>query len=384
MDAAVRHTGQFYKVDDRLYRRPADQLGLAVLLIGTMTNPNYGEAVARGHGLKNLISRSTATGNGALRGVFARLYDAGVLKMEKYSTGHDRFVHSYFLFPEPNRDVPNIHNLTVADVKSGNRLRRPYYIEPKTGYGTVAAAAVRDRRLTVSALGVLAQFERLSIICAAKGAHLFKDMVRAASKLSGYAFNLAWKLLFQLGYLTKTQRGGREKYLYFSHESVNKFGIRNSEFGIGGKASGGAADNKIGKIHKNHTPQPINNTVIPNSEFRIPNFNDRAKTLALVRENVGYDFLAAHAGEPGLPYLLPELNGYVALITEVICDKRKAYVINGAEVPAEAVRERFLALDARRLLTVMDRYREAAAERDIKNRRQYKIACLYNELTSED
>jgi len=219
--------------------------------------------------------------------------------------------------------------------------------------------------------------------------HLFKDMVKKACRLSGYAFNRAWGLLFELGYLTKKQRGGREKYLYtsvdcpkgYEEKAKKQREIEEKVFSILAEDVGANCVRPSDPPEMIHigTGGPRVPGVIPPRNSSPLQYKNRDSILRQIKQNVSYDILAAAAGTPGMRFLVSELNGYVALMTDVVCGEKKEHWINGGPVPIEAVRKRLMEIDSGQLLSVMEKFKDADAEREIKNRRQYKIACLYNE-----
>lgn len=382
------YTGQFYAVPDSFFTVDAGQTGLLVAAARIMGSPHYPDIIRKGRGLKNTILTVSASGNGVVRRIWNELYRSGFLKQEILPTGHNRFEHTYFLLNQPEPDSEKITHLTYEDLRKKKNRRQDCYIRPTSHYSTIGAAAVNDRRLTVTALGVLAHFERLSYILGQMGRHLFRSAVESACKLSGYAFNQAWKLLVSLGYITAKYCGGRirERYIYTSHEipagrEAQEARRQEDE----DKISRAAADTSPPPLQKKRgIPDPDRTARHSTPEQPAPHY-DRTAVRKTIQQNISYDWLAAHERTSPLFYRKADIDGYLELITDTICARHKKELwINGDWIPIEAVRERFFRLTADHILQVIRQYGEKAESETIKNPPAYKRSCLYNILITSE
>ena len=92
---------------------------------------------------------------------------------------------------------------------------------------------------------------------------------------------------------------------------------------------------------------------------------------ALIHENISYgDLLRGH------PYDADLIDGYVELMVEVCCTRKRSVRINQEELPTDMVRSRFLKLDREHILYVMESLRQNTTR--IGNIRAYTLSALYN------
>lgn len=92
---------------------------------------------------------------------------------------------------------------------------------------------------------------------------------------------------------------------------------------------------------------------------------------ALIHENISYwELLRDHPSDADL------IDGYVELMVEVCCTRRRSVRVNQEDIPAAVVRGRFLKLDREHILYVMESLRRNATQ--IGNVRAYMLSALYN------
>ena len=75
-------------------------------------------------------------------------------------------------------------------------------------------------------------------------------------------------------------------------------------------------------------------------------------------------------------YDVDEIDGYVELMAEICAGGRRYIRVNGADVPAELVKERFLKLNSEHIQYVMECLRNCTTQ--VVNIRAYTLAVLYN------
>ena len=91
-----------------------------------------------------------------------------------------------------------------------------------------------------------------------------------------------------------------------------------------------------------------------------------------VKENLEYDILIQRAS----PEDVEIINELISIILDTLRSTRATIRISGSEIPAEAVRSRFLKLSAENIEYVLDRLKQNTS--GIKNIRAYLLATLYN------
>ena len=92
---------------------------------------------------------------------------------------------------------------------------------------------------------------------------------------------------------------------------------------------------------------------------------------ALIHENIGYrELLQDHASDIDL------IDGYVELMVEVCCTRRRTVRINQEDIPAAVVRGQFLKLDREHILYVLESLQRNTTQ--VGNIRAYTLSALYN------
>lgn len=92
---------------------------------------------------------------------------------------------------------------------------------------------------------------------------------------------------------------------------------------------------------------------------------------ALIHENIRYrDLLQDHPDDVDL------IDGYVELMVEVCCTRRKTIRVNQEDVPAAIVQSRFLKLDREHILYVLECLQRNTTQ--VGNIRAYTLSALYN------
>ncbi|MGB4595118.1 MAG: DUF6017 domain-containing protein [Anaerolineaceae bacterium] len=88
----------------------------------------------------------------------------------------------------------------------------------------------------------------------------------------------------------------------------------------------------------------------------------------IFKKNIDYDLLIQRD-----PEMIPEI---LEIMIETACSKIKSFSINGAQIPAERVRERLLSLNSMHIEYVLDALNQNTSK--IQNIRAYLLATLYN------
>jgi hypothetical protein len=88
----------------------------------------------------------------------------------------------------------------------------------------------------------------------------------------------------------------------------------------------------------------------------------------IFRKNIEYEYILQRD-----PEMIPEI---LEIMIETACSKVKSFSINGAQIPAERVRERLLSLNSMHIEYVLDALNQNTSK--IQNIRAYLLATLYN------
>ena len=86
------------------------------------------------------------------------------------------------------------------------------------------------------------------------------------------------------------------------------------------------------------------------------------------RKNIEYEYILQRD-----PEMIPEI---LEIMIETACSKVKSFSINGAQIPAERVRERLMKLNSMHIEYVLDALNQNTSK--IQNIRAYLLATLYN------
>ena len=105
---------------------------------------------------------------------------------------------------------------------------------------------------------------------------------------------------------------------------------------------------------------------------RIDVIDDTSAYMALIRENLEYDYHMRYDRDDDRK-MFEEI---FETVCDVVCVKRSTVRINGEDYPYELVKSRFLQLNSSHVGYVMDCMRETASK--ITNIRSYLITALYN------
>lgn len=96
--------------------------------------------------------------------------------------------------------------------------------------------------------------------------------------------------------------------------------------------------------------------------------SERIKYLELIRRNIDYDYFPASQKA--------QVDEFVKIMLDEICGKKATVRTNGAKMPHEVVKSRFLELKYEHIEYVLDELRRCAP--DMRNPRAYLITTLYN------
>lgn len=91
----------------------------------------------------------------------------------------------------------------------------------------------------------------------------------------------------------------------------------------------------------------------------------------IIKENIDYDILLQDN-----PYSQEHIDGFVELLTEIVCTCKQTIRINQEDMPAEIVKNRFLRLDSEHIRYVLDCLEKNTTQ--VKNIRAYILSTLFN------
>lgn len=104
---------------------------------------------------------------------------------------------------------------------------------------------------------------------------------------------------------------------------------------------------------------------------------EREKYRDIIRENIDYEG-NYFDGDPNKK----RVDEFVELMLDVICSGKKTVRVNGAEIPREVVKSRFLKIKSLHIDYVLDALKRSAP--DIRNIRAYLLTTLYNASVTQD
>lgn len=165
-------------------------------------------------------------------------------------------------------------------------------------------------------------------------------------------------------------------------ENVDQEEVKTSEKGKSGVPEMGSQDFRKEELIKTDIPKTeliktekkenINQSINP-SRHNI--LEDKSKEIdrwmefrEIFKKNMDYDLLIQRD-----PEIIPEI---LEIMIETACSKVKSFSINGAQIPAERVRERLLSLNAMDIEYVLDALNQNTSK--IQNIRAYLLATIYN------
>ena len=110
--------------------------------------------------------------------------------------------------------------------------------------------------------------------------------------------------------------------------------------------------------------------------------DERAFYREIIHKNIEYDYFIENRNCPALKIDLAKVDELVEIMVDVICSKRETIRVNGADMPHEVVKSRFLALNQEHIEYVMDALKTNTSA--VRNIRAYLITTLYNSPVTMD
>ncbi len=165
-------------------------------------------------------------------------------------------------------------------------------------------------------------------------------------------------------------------------ENVDQEEVKTSEKGKSGVPEMGSQDFRKEELIKTDIPKTeliktekkeiINQSINP-SRHNI--LEDKSKEIdrwmefrEIFKKNMDYDLLIQRD-----PEMIPEI---LEIMIETACSKVKSFSINGAQIPAERVRERLMKLNSMHIEYALDALNQNTSK--IQNIRAYLLATIYN------
>ena len=283
-----------------------------------------------------------------------------------------------------------IRNQTVDS--KGRFSHNEYIVAPDIydeGFTPIENCVVRDKSITLRALGIFAKMKNLP--------NTWKYTIAGLKKVCRCgvtAIQSALRVLEEAGHIirnrTRTQgRLGGTVYTFVHTLQLSKSKDKSA-------VSSATPDAEKPIADKPTTEKPTAENLTTVSYNNIKNIkikNTRIKMLSIlfrkkeakgkeftqeqVRNQLEFEYLkqkyAAH------PEQMLEL---VELVTETLCAKRKTTRIAGADFPHEIIQERFSKLTASHIEFVLESLNKNTSE--IRNIKQYLLTCLFNAVTTID
>lgn len=266
----------------------------------------------------------------------------------------------------------------------------------KVPFAAVSLIALQDDNLSLKAKGLYGLIQ--SYITIPKFT-LYKSKLIEGSTDGLRAFNSAWDELKEHGYLKqyriREEKGWRYEYDLLDEPDLDTPATIN--VGLNGeiiekpikehKSSESTKDetkntnthsDKPKTSHNNHPTSNNNSNHHINNNKNNSEENNEKQMLSersfyreLILENIDYEWLSQ---EYNLEH--KELNELVELMVDTVCTKKKVLRIAGDDLPAEAVKSRFLKLDSEHIIYVLTSLKKNTTR--IRNIKQYLLTTLYN------
>jgi len=155
-------------------------------------------------------------------------------------------------------------------------------------------------------------------------------------------------------------------------EDFPKEEVKTSEKGKSGVPEMGSQDFRKEELIETEKKEIINQSINP---LRHNILEDKSKEIDrwmefrdIFKKNIEYEYVLQRD-----PEMIPEI---LEIMIETACSKSKSFTINGAQIPAERVRERLLSLNSMHIEYVVDALNQNTSK--IQNIRAYLLATLYN------
>lgn len=345
------------------------ELGLYALISAMLAIPDFESSYG---GFKEALKKHCCDGGSAFETAWRALKENGYVKMLRMPLDHNRFCYRYELRSVPDTKTPSILNMTAAAAREYLSRNRELVSIPLKNYTEVSWDMLMDSQLTLAAKGLFILIRREVDLAKNVKINVLKSNIMKKCREGKYAFNSAWKMLKETGYLLQRRvidpKNGQINYEYELAGAATKT-VREANK---------AAKNTLRK----KTPAQTANAVTDDQRAKTTphTINDRKVVAAIVRENIRYDDMLKYAdqhNQNGVFYTAADLDGYVALITSTICSQQLTYHINGSSISAQDVRERLLSLTCNHILYVMH---SMEGQKGVCNARNYQIAALYNSV----
>ena len=286
-----------------------------------------------------------------------------------------------------------IRNQTVDS--KGRFSHNEYIVAPDIydeGFTPIENCVVRDKSITLRALGIFAKMKNLP--------NTWKYTIAGLKKVCRCgvtAIQSALRVLEEAGHIirnrTRTQgRLGGTVYTFVhtlqlpqSNESKDKSAIQDvTPDGEKTTTDKLTAENLTTENLTTVSYNNIKNIKIKNTRIKMPSILFRKKetkgkefTQEQVRNQLEFEYLKQkYATHP------EQMLELVELVTETLCAKRKTTRIAGADFPHEIIQQRFSKLTASHIEFVLENLNKNTSL--IRNIKQYLLTCLFNSVTTID
>lgn len=152
---------------------------------------------------------------------------------------------------------------------------------------------------------------------------------------------------------------GKASIIYFSKE------VSKRDFSKFENETSGSLENKLQEVSNSNR----NNTEYNNNYFNKTEPTTKGEWTEVLRENVEYDIMIHYRPQE-------KLDTLISIAAETLCGYAGTYRINNADVPYEAVKEKFLTLNEDHIIYAVDVLDEV--KWNVKNMRSYILTVLYN------
>lgn len=254
-----------------------------------------------------------------------------------------------------------------------------YRVNKNRGYTVMANYHLRDKTLSLKAVGLLSKMLSFN-----DGWQFSTKGLSAICKEGPDAVLAALRELEDAGYLVRHQsrdEKGRMSSMVFEIYEKPQTGLPDTEKPHTEKPD---TDNPFtGKPCTENPAQLNTNQVITNERNNsLRNYQSinldgmdgmdmRAQYEEIIRDNLELEILSQDKS-----FDVDRVNEMVEIMLDAICSTRPTIRINGEDMPQEVVKSRFLKLNSSHIEYVLHAMRECPS--DIRNIRAYMLTTLYN------
>ena len=242
-----------------------------------------------------------------------------------------------------------------------------YRVNKNRGYTVMANYHLRDKTLSLKAVGLLSKMLSFN-----DGWQFSTKGLSAICKEGPDAVLAALRELEDAGYLVRHQsrdEKGRMSSMVFEIYEKPQMGLPDNPF-TGKPCTENPAQLNTNQVITNERNNSLRNYQSINLDG-MDRMDEREQYRELIRDNLEIDIRSQDRH-----YDLDRVNEIVEIMLDAICSTSPTIRINGEDMPQPVVKSRFLKLDSGHIDYVLQAMNDCPS--DIRNIRAYLLTALYN------